>query len=161
MSRPKRRGEAAAQRDRPGLRVKVYIRDDMIGAGKVDLLRLVATEGSITGAAKAMGVDYKRAWFLLDTLQRCFAEPLFVTRRGGAAGQGAALTPLGEELIARHDAHLDEVNAASATYLSWLEDRQRPADAGDAPGDAAPDREGGAGAGAPIAAGGKEDRQAS
>lgn len=125
MSRPRSRNEAPGQREKPGLRVKVYIRDDMIGAGKVDLLRLVDSEGSISGAAKAMGVDYKRAWFLLDTLQRCFEEPLFVTRRGGAAGQGAALTDLGRELIARHDGHLADVRAASAEYLRWLEAHQR------------------------------------
>ncbi|MEM8752558.1 MAG: transcriptional regulator [Pseudomonadota bacterium] len=128
MSRPKGRNEPPGRRDRPGIRVKVYIRDDMIGAGKIDLLRLVEAEGSITGAAKAMGVDYKRAWFLLDTLQRCFEEPLFVTKRGGGAGQGASLTDLGRELIARHDAHLAEVRAASAGYLDWLEARQRRAE---------------------------------
>lgn len=127
MSRPKTRRETPGQRERPGLRVKVYMRDDMIGAGKVDLLKLVDEAGSISGAAKAMGVDYKRAWFLLDTLQRCFEAPLFVTRRGGE-GQGAELTDLGRDLIARHDAHLEAVQTASAGYLDWLETQQRRGD---------------------------------
>lgn len=116
--------EAAAKRDEPGIRVKIYVRDDMIGGGKVDLLRLVLAHGSISGAAKAMGVDYKRAWFLLDTLQRCFEEPLFIARRGGET-QGAEVTPLGRELIERFDGHKAMVDAASAEFVDWLSTRQR------------------------------------
>ena len=127
MSRPKSRNEAPGQRAKPGIRVKVYMRDDMIGAGKVDLLRLGDSEGSITAAAKAMGVDYKRAWFLLDTLQRCFEAPLFTTQRGGAA-KGAELTDLGRDLIRRHDEHLEAIQNASADYLEWLEAEQRTSD---------------------------------
>lgn len=127
MSRPKARNEAEGQRKKPGMRVKIYMRDDMIGGGKIDLLRLVNQEGSISGAARVMGVDYKRAWFLLDTLQRCFAEPLFVTERSGTQ-KGALLTALGHEVIERHDAHLKLVEAVSTDYLNWLEAHQRDDD---------------------------------
>ena len=113
-----------AKRDAPGVRVKIYVRDDMIGGGKVELLRLVLEQGSISGAARAMGVDYKRAWFLLDTLQRCFEEPLFIARRGGET-QGAEVTPLGRELIERFAAHKAAVDALSADFVDWLSARQR------------------------------------
>ncbi|MEM7544038.1 MAG: LysR family transcriptional regulator [Pseudomonadota bacterium] len=141
MSRPKSKREAAGQRDRPGLRVKIYMADDMIGGGKVHLLKLVAKEGSILGAARAMGVDYKRAWFLLETLQRCFEAPLFVTKRSGA-NRGAALTPLGHEVIMRHDAHLSAVTAASADYLDWLASQQRVSDRDTDPAVARPGQDG-------------------
>lgn len=127
MSRPKSRNENPGQRERPGVRVKIYVRDDMIGGGKMDLLKLVAEHGSISGASKAMGVDYKRAWFLLDTLQRCFEQPLFIARRGGE-NRGAEITPLGRELIERYDTHRAAVDAASAGFLDWLTAEQRQSD---------------------------------
>ena len=96
----------------------------MIGGGKVDLLRLVAEKGSITGAAKEMGMGYRRAWFLLETLQRCFAEPLFVTVRGGSGAGGTQVTDLGRELLARHAAHEEAVQTVSGEFLTWLEDQQ-------------------------------------
>ena len=127
MSRPKSRNEKPGQRERPGVRVKIYVRDDMIGGGKMDLLKLAAEHGSISGASKAMGVDYKRAWFLLDTLQRCFEQPLFIARRGGE-NRGAEITPLGRELIERYDTHRAAVDAASAGFLDWLTAEQRQSD---------------------------------
>ena len=48
-----------------------------------------------------MGLDYKRAWFLLDTLQRCFKDPLYVTSRGRGVSRGTVLTELGTQLIIR------------------------------------------------------------
>ena len=127
MSRPRTRIETPELRDAPGVRVKIYVRDDMIGGGKMALLKLVAEHGSISGAAKAMGVDYKRAWFLLDTLQRCFEEPLFIARRGGE-NRGAEITALGQDLIRRYDKQIDAIDAASAEFLGWLKDVQRTSD---------------------------------
>lgn len=124
MSRRKNRMLDQRKFGRPGVRTKIYVRADMIGGGKIDLLRIVGEEGSISGAAKRMGIGYRRAWFLLETLQRCFAEPLITTRRGGARPGGASLTPLAEELIRRHEAHARAVEEVSADYLTWLEEHQ-------------------------------------
>lgn len=125
MSRPKDKARDKTLTARPGLRTKVFVRDDMIGGGKVELLRLLAETGSITAAAKAMGVGYRRAWFLLDTLQRCFEAPLYTTERGGAGAGGTQVTDLGRDLIARHAAHEAAVQAAAADYLEWLKTQQR------------------------------------
>ena len=124
MSRPKDRPANPEKRRHPGVRTKIYVRDDMIGSGKVDLLRIVDRTGSISAAAKEMGVGYRRAWFLLDTLQRCFGAPLFETARGGAEAGGTDLTPLGKDLLARHAAHEEAVQAVSADFLEWLEAQQ-------------------------------------
>ena len=72
-----------------------------------------------------MGVSYRRAWFLLDTLQRCFEEPLYTTARGGAQAGGAEVTPLGQELIRRFHAQDAAVRSASQEFMEWLEDKQR------------------------------------
>lgn len=123
MSRHKNRPLNPARTARPGIRTKIYVQSDMIGSGKIDLLKTIRDEGSISKAAARMGLGYRRAWFLLDTIQRCFNEPLLVTRRGGP-NSGARLTPLGEELIRRYDAHIATVEAASAEFLDWLEAHQ-------------------------------------
>ena len=125
MSRRKDRAEPPGLRRHPGLRTKIYVRDDMIGGGKVDLLARVAETGSITKAAKEMGMGYRRAWFLLETLQACFEAPLFETSRGGKRPGGTRVTELGRELIARFEAHVRDVDAAAAPFLEWMETHQR------------------------------------
>ena len=122
MSRPKEKDVDLEKRRRPGVRTKIYVRNDMIGTGKVDLLRLIDETGSITRAAAAMGCGYRRAWFLLDTLQRCFREPLTITQRGGSSG--TRLTPFGKEFLKRHADHEAQIAATSAGYLAWLEQQQ-------------------------------------
>jgi molybdate transport system regulatory protein len=73
-----------------------------IGPGKADLLDAIAANGSISAAAKRMGMSYRRAWLLVDTMNGCFRGPLVASTRGGAGGGGAQLTPLGVEVLARY-----------------------------------------------------------
>ena len=75
-----------------------------IGHGKADLLDAIAETGSISAAAKRMGMSYRRAWLLVDTVNACFRGPLVASARGGAGGGGARLTPLGEEVLERYRA---------------------------------------------------------
>ena len=111
--------------DKPGIRLKVYVREDMVGGGKLELLRIVRETGSISSAAKIMGLDYKRAWFLLDTLQRCFKNPLFLTNRGGGSSGGTSLTELGIQLIEKFNKTDTEVKKVTSDFLKWLEENQR------------------------------------
>ena len=111
--------------DKPGIRLKVYVREDMVGGGKLELLKIVGETGSISSAAKIMGLDYKRAWFLLDTLQRCFKNPLFLTNRGGGSSGGTSLTELGTQLIEKFNKTDTEVKKVTSEFLKWLEDNQR------------------------------------
>lgn len=70
----------------------------MLGPGKVRLLELIGETGSISAAARAMGMSYRRAWALVESLNASFAGPLVAARPGGAGGGGAALLPLGAEV---------------------------------------------------------------
>ncbi|MFZ9500179.1 MAG: winged helix-turn-helix domain-containing protein [Beijerinckiaceae bacterium] len=84
---------------------RVTIRLDFDGArhlghGKIRLLELIEAHGSISSAARAMGMSYRRAWLLADEANRMFSAPLFATRMGGKGGGQAQLTPFGRELIA-------------------------------------------------------------
>ncbi len=74
-----------------------------IGPGKADLLDAIAASGSISAAAKRMGMSYRRAWLLVDTMNRCFREPVLAAAPGGKGGGGATVTPFGEDVLARYD----------------------------------------------------------
>ena len=75
-----------------------------MGPGKADLLEAIASEGSITRAARSMGMSYRRAWLLVETMNNSFRSPLVSTARGGRGGGGAQLTPLGSEALRRYRA---------------------------------------------------------
>lgn len=105
--------------DKPALRTQVFVGTDMIGGGKVDFLKRVQAHGTLEAAASDMGVSPTRAWFFLDTLQACFAPPLYQATEGDETT--ISLTPLGEDLITRFDAHAETVTQASRPFLDWLE----------------------------------------
>ena len=71
----------------------------MLGPGKADLLERIGETGSIAAAGRAMGMSYKRAWMLVETMNSIFAEPLVASSRGGSAGGGAELTEAGRRVL--------------------------------------------------------------
>lgn len=73
-----------------------------LGPGKVGLLQAIHRLGSISGAAREMGMSYRRAWLLVDTMNSCFTSDLIVTSTGGKGGGGAVVTPLGQDVIVRY-----------------------------------------------------------
>ena len=104
----------------PGVRTKLFIADETIGLGKIDLLEKLGEVGSISAAARKMGMSYKRAWFLLNSMQSGFSEPLFVAERGGSKRGGTTLTPLGADLIRRYRSHVKIVDVQSTEILAWM-----------------------------------------
>jgi molybdate transport system regulatory protein len=86
-----------------GARLRIVLEPDVaIGPGKADLLEGIREAGSIAGAGRRMGMSYKRAWYLVETMNRCFKRPLVEASKGGRAGGGARLTELGHEVLARY-----------------------------------------------------------
>ncbi len=73
-----------------------------LGPGKVKLLEAVGRTGSISAAARAANMSYRRAWVLIDEVNHLFREPLVETTTGGKGGGGARLTELGETALARY-----------------------------------------------------------
>ena len=104
----------------PGVRTKLFVANETIGIGKIRLLQLVGETGSISAAARQMGMNYRRAWFLIDSMQSGFADPLLLTERGGKGRGGASLTQLGVELINRYEAHASLIANQSADIVDWL-----------------------------------------
>ena len=104
--------------------LRVTISDDFyVGPGRADLMELIAETGSISEAAKRMGMSYKRAWGLVQALNDGWGSPLVETARGGAAQGGAVLTDAGREVLA-HYRHMQqqtrEVIAADVSAITKL-----------------------------------------
>lgn len=91
-----------------------------LGPGKVALLEAVAETGSISGAGRAMAMSYRRAWLLIDDLNRMFRTPLVEAQPGGAKGGGAELTPLGREVVAHYRAVESKALKAGALHVEAL-----------------------------------------
>ncbi|MBB3695644.1 winged helix-turn-helix domain-containing protein [Sphingomonas sp. BK580] len=70
-----------------------------LGPGKADLLGAIVAHGSITAAAQALGMSYRRAWMLVDEMNRCFEPPLVETLKGGGRERGARITPTGQDVL--------------------------------------------------------------
>jgi molybdate transport system regulatory protein len=100
-----------------------------MGPGKAAMLKAIAATGSISAAARSLGMSYRRAWLLVDTMNRCFANPLVET----TAGSGARVTKRGEEALADYRAMVERAEGAAAgAALERLEGmiRAAPAAAG-------------------------------
>jgi molybdate transport system regulatory protein len=95
--------------------------DRALGPGKIRLLEAVRNSGSISQAGRSLDMSYRRAWLLIDDMNRCFREPVVAAQPGGAQGGGAALTAFGEELIQKYRAIETQATAAAKAQLRDLE----------------------------------------
>jgi molybdate transport system regulatory protein len=96
MSRP-------AAKPLPQLSVRIDLDDEeRIGPGKILLLENIREHGSISAAGRAMDMSYKRAWDLVDEINRICRHAAVASQTGGKHGGGAMLTPFGAALVARY-----------------------------------------------------------
>lgn len=106
---PRNRAARAASKLRAGSDAKqasLTIRVDFgpygyLGPGKIQLMGLILKHGSIRSAGKEMGMSYRRAWLLVDEINKIFRTPLVEKQMGGAGGGGAKLSDLGQEVLQR------------------------------------------------------------
>jgi molybdate transport system regulatory protein len=99
--------------------------EERLGPGKIRLLEQIQSQGSISAAARSMGMSYRRAWLLTDSLNKMFDEPVITAQTGGAGGGAATLTPFGVELIRVYRTMEKDVTDASRASITALE-RHRP-----------------------------------
>jgi len=90
-----------AREDKPKLRILLGAAV-ALGPGKVALLEAVDKSGSITGAARYMGMSYRRAWKLIEAMNNDFKVPLIATSSGGRGGGGALVTKAGFDALNRY-----------------------------------------------------------
>lgn len=87
------------------LKAQIYCGSEIaMGPGKADLLEAIARDGSISSAGRTLGMSYRRAWLLVDAMNRCWAQRLVETSPGGARNRGARLTDFGARILALYRA---------------------------------------------------------
>ena len=127
------RGRLQAMAASSNAHVRVRIDFDSrpsIGPGKVALLERIDVCGSLSQAARDLGLSYRRAWNLLDDLNHAFAEPVVASVTGGAHGGGAQVTSFGKELIARYrKVETAAETAAKRQFRTLLVPKRPPAPA--------------------------------
>jgi molybdate transport system regulatory protein len=111
---------------------RLFIRVDLapngrVGPGKIALLEAIERTGSISAAGRASRMSYRRAWLLVDELNALFARPVVATHTGGPGGGGAALTPLGHDLVARFRLLERRADSLRVEHLGPIEAALAPA----------------------------------
>ena len=96
------------------LRLRILFGQEIaMGPSKLNLLKSISTNGSISGAARQMNMSYRRAWLLVDTMNRCFRSPVVAASPGGKGGGGATITEFGQTVIDSYE--VMEQKAIAAT----------------------------------------------
>ena len=91
-----------------------------LGPGKIELLESIQKTGSLRQAAHALGMSYRRAWLLLDGLNRSFSEPASTASIGGQGGGGVTLTPFGLEIIRCYRAAAQAIDSVARQELQTI-----------------------------------------
>ena len=104
-----------------GVKIKVYFNGHMIGAGKMQLIQLINLKGSISSAAKTMGMSTKRADKLLKSVEEAFADPVVIKQKGN---KGTLLTPFGKELLAKYLSLNKHLSEEAQEFIQWAASKQ-------------------------------------
>ena len=103
-----------------------------VGPGKIKLMEMIDKYGSISEAGRQMGMSYRRAWLLIDSLNRCFRTPVVAGQRGGQQRGGASLTEFGHAVVHHYRAVENAAQKAGAEHIRALSmavaDQTRAAD---------------------------------
>lgn len=108
---------------KPYLKLQIRLmhgEDIALGSGKVELLAAITDTGSISAAGRKLGMSYRRAWLLVETMNSCFVSPLVVSTKGGKHGGGAQLTELGVEVLHIYQAMQQQVRQQLVSYEQQL-----------------------------------------
>ncbi len=92
-----------------------------IGPGKIDLLEEIDACGSISAAARTMKMSYKRAWDLVEEMNRLFGKPVVAAQVGGRQGGGAKLTPAGLAVVRSFRAMERAATNAAERHMAALQ----------------------------------------
>ena len=117
----RKNGQARLPAVHPRFRI-VCGKEIAFGPGKADLLELIAETGSIGKAASRMKMSYMRAWSLVQTMNRCFKQPLVLATHGGEGGGGAELTETGCKVAALYQ-QMEQASLRAAA-APWKQLRQ-------------------------------------
>jgi molybdate transport system regulatory protein len=137
---PRGKAAAAGRDGDPSVSLRVdFPTGARVGPGKIALLEAVGRTGSISAAGRSTGMSYRRAWLLLDDLNRAFARPVTTAAAGGAGGGGAEVTDFGRALITAYRALEADVDRLATERMAEVaaglapDYARRPGEAGEDP----------------------------
>ena len=104
-----------------GVKIKVYFNGHMIGAGKMQLIQLINLKGSISSAAKMMGMSTKRADKLLKSVEDAFANPVVIKQKGN---KGTIISTFGKELLDKYLNLCQDLSKQSEDFITWAISKQ-------------------------------------
>jgi molybdate transport system regulatory protein len=109
-----------------GLTLRILAGDSpAMGPGRARLIAMIDATGSISAAAREMGMSYRRAWQLVEAINASFNRPVVLTAVGGKRGGGAAVTAFGREIVAVYQGMEEKASAAIARDLKEFSRRLR------------------------------------
>lgn len=117
-------GRPSREEDRPAAHLSVRVDfgpRGALGPGKVRLLEAIERLGSIATAGREMGMSYRRAWLLVDSINQAFRQAVVEAQRGGKEGGGAGLTPFGREVVRRYRDIEREAAEVASRHLQAFE----------------------------------------
>ena len=104
-----------------GVKIKVYFNGHMSGAGKMQLIQLINIKGSISSAAKTMGMSTKRADKLLKSVEDAFANPVVIKQKGN---KGTIISTFGKELLDKYLNLCQDLSKESEDFITWAISKQ-------------------------------------
>ena len=107
--------------NRSGVKIKVYFNGHMIGAGKIQLIQLIDLKGSISSAAKTMGMSTKRANKLLKSIEDTFANTVVIKQKGN---KGTTVSTFGKELLDKYLNLCQDLSKESEDFITWAISKQ-------------------------------------
>lgn len=119
----------------PTIRLRIDLTpDSALGPGKIALLERIEATGSLSQAARELGMSYRRAWLLLADVNQMFTDPATTTSVGGSGGGGARLTDLGREIVRAYREIEHAAEKAAGARIAWLASCRRKSARRNAPG---------------------------
>lgn len=97
-----------------------------MGPGKAALLEAIRDTGSISQAARSLGMSYRRAWLLVDAMNQSFVEPLVTASTGGEGGGGARVTDFGLAVLEDYQAMVRKATRSISAEMAHFRQRLRP-----------------------------------
>jgi molybdate transport system regulatory protein len=105
------------------LRVRCWIDIDgerFFGPGRAELLQLIIETGSISKAAKSMGMSYKKAWAMVEGLNAQAKRPYVIAHKGGQKGGGTEVTPRGRAMLSAYQKLSDKIHSITDKHADIL-----------------------------------------
>lgn len=105
----------------PSIRFRIDFADDLnLGPGKIDLLEAIESNGSLLRAATSLQMSYRRAWLLLDSLNKTFNKPVTHSSAGGNSGGKSSVTEFGRLLIKQYREMENEIRDIGGRHLKRI-----------------------------------------